>query len=215
MAESLKLVQGATTHELLIGERSVNVQQGIEEKIVQAIYRLLPPKVQSGATPSVYRVPGFPKLYAITADSPSASSTDYGLSLYIFEQKGEAFRQVFRSRGMADSYILRPTFFLGQNRTLIMAETGDESGTWALDAFEVKDRKVAYLGTLEAARRDPKNDCWANPIHDARIEFVGSTYVVHLRGEIYVHPDKKDEKKLLGYGWHRFALERTQFVFKP
>jgi len=164
----------------------------------------------------MYRVPKFPNLYVITADGPSALSTDYGLALYVFEQLGEVFKQLFRSKGMNDSYILRPIFFVGQNRTLIMAETGDETGTWELHAFEVKDGKVAYVGTLDAARIDPKNpDCWSNPIRDARVEFVRNAYVVHIRGEVYVHHGREDQKRLFGNGWHRFVLERTQFIPKP
>ena len=115
---------------------------------------------------------------------------------------------------MKDSYILRPTFFLGRKRVLIMAETGDETGTWQVDAFELNDFKVTPLGTLDAATRDAKHpDCWSNPIQDASIELAGNTYIIHVRGEVYVHPGRKGQRKLPGVGWHRFVLRGSEFVY--
>ena len=211
LADVLRIVQ-PSTREILINGRSVTVDKGISLPIAISLYQILPPQAQKGAQPSIYHIPGFAAFYAVTA----SSRTEDGLALYVFEQKGETFREVFSGRGADDSYFLRPTFFAGRDRTLIMTETGDESGTWGLDAYEITSEKVAYVGNLDAARSNPeKADCWSNPIADAKVEFVKKTYIIQLRGEIYLHPGGTDQKKLSGLGWHTFVLEQAHFVPRP
>jgi hypothetical protein len=213
-AEAFKQTRPVLEEVSIDGAR-VDAEAGISPSVAQALYSLLSDEARTGHRPSMYRVPQFRKLYAVTADVPLSSPDDNGICLYLFEQVGVSFRQIFRSKGMQDSYILRLTFFIGNGRTLIMGETGDESGTWGIEVFEVASGKASFLGTLYAAMRS-KGDpaCWLNPMLHARIDRRGGEYVIQIFGELYLHPDTKNEERLSGAGWHRFALSGSEFVYR-
>jgi hypothetical protein len=116
---------------------------------------------------------------------------------------------------MRDSYILLPTFFVGKKLTLIMGETGDELGTWEIQTFQVVPNGVTFLGTLDAAKRstgDPA--CWLNPISQAKIERRAGEYVIQIAGELYLHPDTKNQEKLQEGRWHVFILKGKAFIYQ-
>jgi hypothetical protein len=68
-AENLQSVR-PVTDEVSIQGAKVNLEIGIPRPTVQILYGLLSQEARSGHRPSIYRVPQFSKLYAVTADVP-------------------------------------------------------------------------------------------------------------------------------------------------
>jgi len=83
-------------------------------------------------------------------DNKKANENDYGIRLFVIEGKNV----IFRSKGMMDSWYLNLTFFrlnASNNKILILAEGGDEGGSYGISVYELKNSHVKDIGNISAS----------------------------------------------------------------
>ncbi len=82
-------------------------------------------------------------------DDKENNEHDYGIRLFVVEDNDV----IFRSKGMMDSWYLNLTFFeskASHNTTLILAESGDEGGSYGFAVYELKNSQVRGIGYIDA-----------------------------------------------------------------
>ena len=90
-------------------------------------------------------------------DDKEDNENDYGIRLFVIENRNV----IFRSKGMMDSWYLNLTFFRSKtypNEILILAEIGDEGGSYGIAVYELRNSRVTDLGYIQATIRDGDED---------------------------------------------------------
>ena len=85
-------------------------------------------------------------------DGEEGSEDDYGIRLFVIENN----EVIFRSKGMMDSWYLNLSFFSSKDshgEILILAEGGDEAGSYGFAVYELKNTQVKRIGYIDAAIR--------------------------------------------------------------
>ena len=83
-------------------------------------------------------------------DDTEGNENDYGIRLFVIEEN----KVIFRSKGMMDSWYLKPSFFKSKasnNTILILAEGGDEGGSYGIAVFELKNKQIKHIGYISAS----------------------------------------------------------------
>lgn len=83
-------------------------------------------------------------------DDRDDSENDYGIRLFVIEDN----KVIFRSKGMMDSWYLNLSFFRlndSNNKILILAEGGDEGGSYGIAVYELKNSHVRDIGYINAS----------------------------------------------------------------
>lgn len=83
-------------------------------------------------------------------DDKKKDEYDYGIRLYLIEDN----KVIFRSKGMMDSWYLNLTFFRSKapnNRILILAEGGDEGGSYGITVYKLQNSQVKRIGYISAS----------------------------------------------------------------
>ena len=83
-------------------------------------------------------------------DDKKDNENDYGIRLFVIEGNNV----IFRSKGMMDSWYLNLTFFRSKdsnNKILILAESGDEGGSYGIAVYELKNSQVKGIGYIDAS----------------------------------------------------------------
>ena len=83
-------------------------------------------------------------------DEKQDNENDYGIRLFVIEGNNV----IFRSKGMMDSWYLNLTFFRSKasnNKILILAEGGDEGGSYGIAVYELKNTQVKRIGYIDAS----------------------------------------------------------------
>ena len=86
-------------------------------------------------------------------DDKEDNENDYGIRLFVIEDNNV----IFRSKGMMDSWYLNLTFFRSKasnNKILILAEGGDEGGSYGIAVYELKNSQVKDIGYIDASVLD-------------------------------------------------------------
>lgn len=89
---------------------------------------------------------------------------DFGARVVLLRPTGghdlTAFAAVSFSRGFLESTSPRLRAFSAGGRVLVLADLGDEGGSWGIEAFEVIQDSLRALGRLEVGKgsRDDEND---------------------------------------------------------
>jgi hypothetical protein len=126
----------------------------------------------------------------------SDSSGDYGLRLQLIELRQGKATLKFSSRGMNDSYVLQPMTFVGQDRILILAETGAEY-SWGLAAFELRDGNLRDLGDIDVAGPESESSAGPeSPLPFATARYVAGDYEVAFATELVFDPGGTNEALL-------------------
>src|SRR5512146_341134 len=95
----------------------------------------------------LFAIPQSP-LYLAAAATDTDDSVDYGRRFYLLRMGPDTSISILSSgRGAQESWILRPTFFVGQGRALILAEMGYEY-TYGVQVCEVRGDSLHDMGTL-------------------------------------------------------------------
>ena len=90
------------------------------------------------------------KYVLIGVNDKEDSENDYGIRLFVIEGNNV----IFRSKGMMDSWYLNLTFFRSKasnNKILILAEGGDEGGSYGIAVYELKNSQVKDIGYIDAS----------------------------------------------------------------
>jgi hypothetical protein len=83
-------------------------------------------------------------------DDKEDNENDYGIRLFVIEGNNV----IFRSKGMMDSWYLNLNFFslkASNNKILILAESGDEGGSYGIAVYELKNSQVKDIGNISAS----------------------------------------------------------------
>jgi hypothetical protein len=83
---------------------------------------------------------------------------DYdGIRLLVIDSDN---KMIFRSKGSADSYSLTPTFYMLDNKSpiFILAEIGDEGGSWGNVVFMIQNNRVKSIGNINLAVPKKEDD---------------------------------------------------------
>ena len=166
----------------------------------------------------IFGMPGVTSYFLVTAGG-NQTETDYGWRFLLLRKQEEGFQRVFRGHGAADSYILRPIFFIGKDRILIFGEQGTEY-TWGFSVleFRVGENTLKRIGYLNVAQ--PLDDPWgsySNPFDRGRVFFRDGRYVVEFASDLILYPGQEKETLLENHGepirFHHdgedFVLEKT------
>jgi hypothetical protein len=162
------------------------------------INEYLSKRYNQSSSPSVFKVPLAEHLYLVAGAYGKDSRKDYGIRFYLLEERGGTLTELYHSRGMRDSYVLNPTFFIGKDRVLIIADTGAEY-SWGLEAFEFRARDLKYLGTIKIAKKVSEDNYargFTAPLKDAEAIFKGGSYHVAFTGDLYLDPGGRNERRI-------------------
>ena len=133
---------------------------------------------------AIYSCPGLANHFIIVSGMISMQE-NYGKRFFLIKEGNQGFSLLSKSHGMMDSYILRPTFFTANNRTIILGDTGTEY-SWGVVAFEVVNDKLKDLGTIDAAK--PAEEDTVNPIPDAQLKLSGGKLIVEFHTDLIFDP---------------------------
>jgi hypothetical protein len=127
-------------------------------------------------------------------DGNEDNENDYGIRLFVIEDNN----LIFRSKGRMDSWYLNLTFFrskLYNNRILILAETGDESGSYGFEVYEVLNTKIKSIGHIGASILENETILSAAPFTDILENADG--YVFTFTRDVTVQDDKTYKYKTI------------------
>ena len=128
-------------------------------------------------------------------DDKEDNENDYGIRLFVIEGNNV----IFRSKGMMDSWYLNLTFFRSKasnNKILILAEGGDESGSYGIAVYELKNLQVKDIGYINAGVwEDHENILSAVPF----VEIAENTdgYIFTFTRDVAVQDKKTYEYKTI------------------
>jgi hypothetical protein len=128
-------------------------------------------------------------------DDKEDNENDYGIRLFVIEGNNV----IFRSKGMMDSWYLNLTFFrlkASNNKILILAEGGDEGGSYGISVYELKNSQVKDIGYIDASVWDNhENILSAVPF----VEIAENTdgYIFTFTKDVTVRDNKTYEYKTI------------------
>lgn len=186
--------------------------EGMTAADVKALYRHFEKK-SSEPLPSMYGVPGLRGYFLVSAWNSHLTGSDYGRRLYLVRKKDGSFEDIDRTGGAGDSYILRPNFFIGKGKILILAEIGTEY-SWGLLVYEIVGKRLIYRGTLDAAV-EGKEDA-DDPTPYAKVTYVNKGWVIAFDHDLVLDPGGRKEQRIKRKGSKPilFGHDGTAFVPK-
>ena len=133
---------------------------------------------------AIYSCPGRADLFVIVSGMISTQQ-NYGKRFFLIKEGEQGFSLLSKTQGMMDSYILRPTFFTVNTRTIIIGDTGAEY-SWGVVVFEIANDKLKDLGTIDVAK--PTEEDTVNPIPDAQLKLSGGKLIVEFHTDLVLNP---------------------------
>ena len=166
-----------------------NLHWDYDSKIVrqkaEAIYNYIHKKYNAEKSyAAIYSCPGRADLFVVVS-APINTQDNYGDRFLLIKEDGHGFSVLSTTRGMMDSYFLRPTFFIANNRTIILGDTGAEY-SWGVVAFEIVNDKLKDLGIIDVAK--PTEEDTDNPVPDAQIKLSGGNLIVEFHTDLIFDP---------------------------
>lgn len=123
------------------------------------------------------------------------TGNDYGEGLRLIYIKNNKIE--FKSKGVGESYIYRPTFYkFNDNSLLIACEIGFEYST-GIDVFELSDHKIAKLGYIDIAMDNDDAPISIVPKMSVERKSAGA-YRFGFKGKVVINPGGKEERKIDG-----------------
>jgi len=128
-------------------------------------------------------------------DNKKDNEKDYGIRLFVIEGN----KVIFRSKGMMDSWYLNLAFFrlkASNSNILILAETGDEGGSYGIAVYELKNTQVKDIGKINASiLENEENILSAVPF----IEIVNNAdgYIFTFTRDLFVQDQKTHKYKTI------------------
>jgi hypothetical protein len=136
------------------------------------------------------------KRYVLSGvDDKESNDNDYGIRLFVIEGNNV----IFRSKGMMDSWYLNLTFFRSKtsnNKILILAEGGDEGGSYGIAVYELKNTQVKCIGYISASVcNDDENILSAVPFVEIAENVDG--YIFTFTRDVIVQDEKTYKYKTI------------------
>lgn len=166
--------------------------------------------------PYIYRLPNSPNHFVISTWM-QVKKEEPQRRLLLLSKDSAGFREVYRSSGVGDSWILTPTFFVGRDRILILAELGAEE-YYGLIAFEAIRDKVIFLGRLDVGRQVNRDGVvgFESPLNNSKVEYAHGSYYISVFGDIYIEPGLSTQRKISDRkGRVRITLDSSGFRLFP
>ena len=133
------------------------------------------------------------KYVLIGVDDKEEDENNYGIRLFVIEGNNV----IFRSKGMMDSYYLNPTFFRSKasnNKILILAEGGDEGGSYGIAVYELKNTQVKRIGYIDAGVLD-NDEIISSAVPFVEIAENTDGYIFTFTRDVIVRDEKTYEYK--------------------
>ncbi len=162
--------------------------------------------------PSIYAVPGSKGYCIVSSWDSKSGSADFGRRLYLVRKTTAGYEEIDRTRGAADSYILRPVFFTGSGRVLILAEMGTEY-SWGLMVYEIAQNRLKELGPLDAAVEGAEDA--EDPTPFAAVKLVNGRWRVEFSHDLVLDPGGPSERKIERKGDRPIVFEQGDDRFFP
>ena len=166
-----------------------NVSLEIALKLSEFIYK----KYGDSDIPVISKIPGRNDTYLVSAHG-EGNKNDNGRRFFLLKLENDKVDTLYIGKGAWDSYILRPIFYYGETKILILAELGTEY-SWGLKTYEFHKEKLRYLGNIDIAL-DPEDQFsdLTSPLRNEKVEYKNETYYVSFFGKLYMHPGGKDQR---------------------
>ena len=157
----------------------------ITRKKAEAIYNYIHQKFNAEKSyAAIYSCPGRADLF-IAVSAPINNQDNYGDRFLLIKESEQGLSLLSKTRGMMDSYFLRPTFLTANNRTVILGDTGAEY-SWGVVAFEIVNDKFKDLGIIDVAK--PTEEDTVNPIPDAKLKLSSGKLIVEFHTDLIFDP---------------------------
>jgi hypothetical protein len=166
----------------------------------------------SDPVPLFYAVPGLKGYYVVSSYDEKTTADDYGRRLYLVRKGRGGYEMIDRTPGASDSYILKPVFFLGHGRMLILAEIGTEY-SWGLQAYEIRNRRLTYLGLLDATIDSGENV--TDPTPFAIVKLVNGRWRVEFSHDLVLDAGGLHDRTIRRKGKKPIVFELKGKEFVP
>ncbi len=128
-------------------------------------------------------------------DDKEVNENDYGIRLFIIVDDSV----IFRSKGGMDSRYLNLTFFRSKasnNKILILAEGGDEGGSYGFSVYESKNSQVKDIGYIDASVWD-NQEYYLSAVPFVQITENTDGYIFTFTRDVTVQDKKTYEYKTI------------------
>lgn len=139
---------------------------------------------------AIYSCPGRADLF-VAVSAPINTQENYGARFLLIKKGKKGLSLLSKTHGMMDSYILEPTFFTADNRTIILGDTGAEY-SWGVVAFEIVSDKLKDLGTIDVAK--PTEEDTVNPMPDAQLKLSSGKLIVEFHTDLVFDPGGHNDR---------------------
>jgi hypothetical protein len=191
-------------------------EKSIGPKIAKEIYgyflNLSPEPV-----PEIYVVPGLKDHYLVSAIEKPQSDKEFGRCLYLIKRTNHTYELLAHTRGAQDSYILQPSIYCGNGKTIILAEVGAEE-SWGYEVYELIGKKLVSMGPLDVILDAPNANSDEAAIPSA-VKVVGGKWVIDFNSNILLEKSDKLKKtstyqnlKIKGKKPIVFKYNGTEFI---
>jgi hypothetical protein len=172
---------------------TVNFDKGIPLSTRQALIRYISQHYESHLIYfTIDKLPGADHLYAVTGlfgkAQQAQDSSQAPTILLVLREQGDTVSEVSKIENeVAEGYgVLSPTFFLGQNKLLIIVSLSSADGDARLDlVYEYADNNFKPLGEIDVIEKLGMNGSmwWIDsPVGRATAEYKNNTYYMTVRG---------------------------------
>jgi hypothetical protein len=153
-------------------------------------------------------LPGTDNLYAVTGRFSEAQNSSAEALLLLLREQGGKVSEVNKLKDEnAEAYgVIRPVFFSGQNRLLIIVSMSSADGDARMDlVYEYAGNNFKPLGEIEVIEKlGESGGVWRidSPVKRATAEYKNGNYYLTLRGRGSLH-----------LGWKKIAPPRSPVTF--
>jgi hypothetical protein len=117
---------------------------------------------------------------------------DYGWRLVLMLDSAGVPIVTFASHGAIDSYRPSVRVFRAGAQYLVLAQRGDEGGSWGIETFEVRRHILTSIGTLDVGRPSADND---QPNLDAaQVDYTSGGWRVGFPTTVVLWPNQAKRK---------------------
>lgn len=162
--------------------------------------------------PSIYAVPGAKGYYVVSSYDRNGTDSDYGRRLYLVRKGKDGFEDIDRTSGAADSYVLKPVFFTGRGKVLILAEIGTEY-SWGLMVYAIAHKRLTFLGSLDASVEREGNA--EDPTPFATVKYANGRWRVEFSHDLVLDAGGLTERTIRQKGKRPIVFEHDGKRFSP
>lgn len=201
--------------------RLIEVEQGddrywyddrVPEAEAKALLAYFSKKTEHPVPLMVYAVPGAKGYYVVSSYDRTFTDSDYGRRLYLVRNGPSGFEDIDRTPGAADSYVLKPVFFTGGGKILILAEVGTEY-SWGVMVYEIANKRLTYLGNIDASVEREGNA--EDPTPFATVKYANGRWRVEFSHDLVLDAGGLTDRTIKQKGKRPIVFEYDGKRFSP